>query len=94
VDERDHRQDVEGVLFGHVPLGFRRAGEWVADRAIQPFQQVHEAVLLALVGFSLECVDRQERVAELLPEGIVNEVASNSSSLAVGSGCRSFATDG
>ena len=76
MDERDHCQDVEGVLLGHVPLGFWRVSQRVTDRAVQPFQQVHEAVLLALVRFSLEWVDRQERVAELLAEGVVNEIAA------------------
>jgi hypothetical protein len=76
VDERYHGQDVEGVLFGHIPLGFWRVGERVADRAVQPFQQVHEAVLLALVRFSLVWVDRQEWVAELLAKGVMDEIAA------------------
>ena len=76
VDERDHRQDVERALFGHVPLGFWSVGERVADRTVKPFQQVHEAVLLALLGFSLKRVDGKERVAELLAEGVVKEIAA------------------
>jgi hypothetical protein len=35
VDERDHRQDVERALFGHVPLGFWSVGERVADRTVK-----------------------------------------------------------
>jgi len=41
--------------------------------------------LLALVRFGLERIDRQERVAELLAEGVVNELAAVAASVSASS---------
>jgi len=56
MDQRDHGQDVQSVLLGHVPIDLGVADEGIADGAAETSQEAHEAPLLATLGLGLEGV--------------------------------------
>jgi hypothetical protein len=54
VYEHDHGQDVQGVLFGHVPIDLGVVGQGVADGAVQTLEETDEPSLLASLGLGQE----------------------------------------
>ncbi len=76
MDEGDHGQDVERVLFVHVPFDLGIMGQGVADGAVEALQKAHEAALFHSQGFGVVGVDDQERWAVLVTEGVMDKVGS------------------
>lgn len=76
VDKRNHGQDVERILFVHVPFDPGIVGQGVADSAVEALQQAYEAALLHPQRFGVVGVDDQERRAVLITKGVVDEVSS------------------
>jgi len=76
MDQRDHGQDVQSVLLGHVPIDLGVVGEGIADGAAETSQEAHEAPLLATLGLGLEGVDGQEGWTVLLAESGVDEIGT------------------
>ena len=76
MDEGDHGQDVERVLFIHIPFDLGIVGQWVADGAVEALQQTHEAALFHSQRFGVVGVDDQERWAVLVAKGVVDEIGS------------------
>jgi len=72
VDQRDHSEDVEGILLGHVPFRLGRMCQRVTDRAIKAVKEVYKAGLLALFGFGQKIVDFQKRAPVLLGKSTVD----------------------
>lgn len=76
MNEGNHGQDVERVLFVHVPFDLGIVGQGVADGAVEALQQAHEAALFHSQRFGVVGVDDQERWAVLVTESVVDEVGS------------------
>ena len=59
VNKGDHRQDVERVLFIHIPLYLRRMCQWITDSSIKPNEETDETSLFALQCICVEGIDNK-----------------------------------
>lgn len=69
MDQRDHGQDVEGILFGRVPLGLRRAKWLTADYAVK--RRLLEIVFLDFVLDDVTLVPETRKPFDMLAEGLL-----------------------
>ena len=72
MDQRDRREDVEGVLLGHVPFELRVVGQGVAYRAVEALEQADEAPLDA--WYYASRFAGKEAVSKALGTGMAGDV--------------------
>ena len=58
MDQRKHRQNIQRILFTHIPFDFGIVSQWIPNGAKESKQKVSEPVLFTL--FCYERVDRKQ----------------------------------